>query len=114
MNELRPDWIIRFDGNNQIDKRTSHPITPDETHEDLKLNKEKLIELIQNDDPVISWMELALKYALKYHDTIRNSGASDVLMFTAQESFPDLWTGELRDQLPKYQSLQEQFPNDIT
>lgn len=85
------DFIVRFDGFGKVDKSRTHEITPDKTFDNKRLNREKLKELIEANDPVITWLEHGLKYALRYYESVRNSGASDLVTLRHQDSFDDLW-----------------------
>ena len=85
------DMILRFDADGNVDPYRTKVINPDCTFDKLKFDFDKLKELIEANDPKLYWLELTIKYALKYHETIRNEGASDVVMFTCLEYFEDLW-----------------------
>lgn len=84
------DMIVRFDGHGEIDRYRTHVIKPDNTYDNCKLNLDKLKELIEANDPKLYWLEETIKYALKYHDVIRNQGASEVVLFTCQDYFEEL------------------------
>lgn len=56
------DMIVRFDGFGKVDRCRTHEITPDKTFDNKRLDREKLKELIDANDPVINWLEHGLKY----------------------------------------------------
>ena len=88
---MKNDLIVRFQDNGEFDPTRSKVISADTTFDNMKLNRQKLKELIENDDPIIGWIEHSIKYALRYHDSVRNSGASDVVTMKCCDSFDELW-----------------------
>lgn len=66
------------------------PIEPSTRYDDVQLDRDKFKQFIDNPQN-FKWMEWTLKYALKWHDSVRQSGASDVMLFESQEGFNELW-----------------------
>jgi len=85
------DLILRTNDDNEIDLFRSNEVIPDNTFDDRHLDFNKLKELIENKDPSLVWLEHSLKYAIRFHESIRNAGSSDVIMMLAHEQLQELW-----------------------
>lgn len=91
---LKPDFIIRYDGNGVADPTRSHELVADSEYDDKELDLNRLKEIIENDPKKMKSLEYVLQYAMRFHDSLRNNGASDVVMFKCQEVFQDLWVNK--------------------
>jgi len=88
---IKTDLIIRFDENGKVDRFRSRELVMDNSFDDMELNPEKLKEVIETDPKNLFWLQETLKYAMRFQDSVRNIGASDVIMFQSQEWFEDIW-----------------------
>ena len=94
---MKNDLIVRFQDNGEFDPTRSNVISADTTFDNMKLNRQKLKELIETNDPILTYVELSLKYALRFYDSVRNSGASDVVTMKCCDSFDDLWIEQTKE-----------------
>lgn len=88
---LKTDLIIRYGADGKIDHGRCGELVMDNSFDDMELNLEKLKEVIDADPRNLFWLQETLKYAMRVQDSVRNNGASDVIMFQAQEWFEDIW-----------------------
>lgn len=86
--------IARHDGNNKPDIQHSNFLVYDNTMHDYELNVEELKKNL-DDSRFAFWLEMTLKYAFSIQDSVRGSGASDVIMFQSQENFESIWNKKL-------------------
>lgn len=56
-----------------------------------QLNKWSLIKAVLFEKGFLWKLRETIKYALRWHDCYRGSGASDVILFTGTKSFDKLW-----------------------
>jgi hypothetical protein len=83
--------LVYLDSNHKPDHSRTNYVYENEFYDDLKVNRFKFIWHCLTKKRFFFWLIESLKYALRMHDSIRGTGASDVIMLLSEDAFHQIW-----------------------